>query len=138
MTLSAQPVASHYIDGAYVEDTSGAEIPVIFAATGERIATLHAATPALVDRALAAAERAQRDWAKLTGRERGRILLRAAEIMRARNEDLSQLETLDTGKPIQETRVADATSGADAFEYFGGLAGSLTGEHIPLGPYAFT
>jgi betaine-aldehyde dehydrogenase len=138
MTLSAQPVASHYIDGAYVEDTSGAEIPVIFAATGERIATLHAATPALVDRALAAAERAQRDWAKLTGRERGRILLRAAEIMRARNEDLSQLETLDTGKPIQETRVADATSGADAFEYFGGLAGSLTGEHIPLGPEAFT
>ena len=138
MTLSAQPVASHYIDGAYVEDTSGAEIPVIFAATGERIATLHAATPALIERALAAAERAQRDWAKLTGRERGRILLRAAEIMRARNEELSQLETLDTGKPIQETRVADATSGADAFEYFGGLAGSLTGEHIPLGPDAFT
>ncbi len=138
MTLSAQPVASHYIDGAYVEDTSGAEIPVIFAATGERIATLHAATPALIERALAAAERAQRDWAKLTGRERGRILLRAAEIMRSRNEELSQLETLDTGKPIQETRVADATSGADAFEYFGGLAGSLTGEHIPLGPDAFT
>jgi betaine-aldehyde dehydrogenase len=138
MTLSAQPVASHYIDGAYVEDTSGAEIPVIFAATGERIATLHAATPALVERALAAAERAQREWAKLPGRERGRILLRAAEIMRARNEELSQLETLDTGKPIQETRVADATSGADAFEYFGGLAGSLTGEHIPLGPEAFT
>ncbi len=138
MTLSAQPVASHYIDGAYVEDSSGAEIPVIFAATGERIATLHAATPALGERALAAAERAQREWAKLTGRERGRILLRAAEIMRARNEELSQLETLDTGKPIQETRVADATSGADAFEYFGGLAGSLTGEHIPLGPDAFT
>ena len=138
MTLSAQPVASHYIDGAYVEDSSGAEIPVIFAATGERIATLHAATPALVERALAAAERAQREWAKLTGRERGRILLRAAEIMRAGNEELSQLETLDTGKPIQETRVADATSGADAFEYFGGLAGSLTGEHIPLGPDAFT
>ena len=53
--------------------------------------------------------------------------------MRDRNYDLSVLETHDTGKPIQETTVADATSGADALEYFGGLAASLTGEHIPLG-----
>jgi len=48
-------------------------------------------------------------------------------------------ETLDTGKPLQETLVADATSGADALEYFGGLAGSITGEHIPLGgDFAYT
>lgn len=57
----------------------------------------------------------------------------AADIMRARNRELSVLETYDTGKPLQETLVADATSGADALEYFGGLAGSLTGEHIQLG-----
>jgi betaine-aldehyde dehydrogenase len=43
------------------------------------------------------------------------------------------LETHDTGKPYQETIAVDATSGADALEYFGGLAGSLTGEHIQLG-----
>jgi len=60
-------------------------------------------------------------------------LRRAADIMRERNHDLSILETYDTGKPYQETSVADATSGADALEYFGGLAGSLTGEHIQLG-----
>ena len=53
--------------------------------------------------------------------------------MRDRNHDLSVLETYDTGKPYQETSVADATSGADALEYFGGLAASITGEHIPLG-----
>jgi betaine-aldehyde dehydrogenase len=53
--------------------------------------------------------------------------------MRERNHDLSVLETHDTGKPYQETIAVDATSGADAFEYFGGLAGSLTGEHIQLG-----
>jgi betaine-aldehyde dehydrogenase len=53
--------------------------------------------------------------------------------MRARNHDLSVLETYDTGKPYSETSVVDATSGADALEYFGGLAGSLTGEHIQLG-----
>ena len=69
----------------------------------------------------------------MTGTERGRVLRRAADIIRERNYDLSVLETNDTGKPLQETLVADATSAADALEYFGGLAGSLTGEHIQLG-----
>ncbi len=131
--MKFQPPASHFIDGAYVEDTAGAALDVIYPATGEVIARLHSATPAIVDQALEAATRAQADWAQMTGTERGRILRRAADIMRARNHDLSVIETHDTGKPLQETLVADATSGADALEYFGGLAGSLTGEHIPLG-----
>ena len=53
--------------------------------------------------------------------------------MRARNHELSVLETFDTGKPYQETSVVDASSGADALEYFGGMAATLTGEHIQLG-----
>ncbi|MGX9856218.1 betaine-aldehyde dehydrogenase [Limimaricola variabilis] len=133
MTYPTQPEASHFIDGQYVEDASGAALPVIYPATGEKIADLHAATPALVDRALEAARRAQPAWAAMTGTERGRILRRAADIMRARNRELSELETRDTGKPLQETLVADATSGADALEYFGGLAATLSGEHIQLG-----
>lgn len=133
MSYDTQPKASHFIDGAYVEDTGGPTIPVIYPATGAQIAELHAATPAIIDSALSAAHRAQKQWAALSGTERGRILRRAADIMRERNRDLSVLETYDTGKPLQETLVADATSGADALEYFGGLAGSLTGEHIQLG-----
>lgn len=54
-------------------------------------------------------------------------------MIRECNHDLSVLETYDTGKPMSETLYVDATSGADALEYFGGLAGSLTGEHIQLG-----
>lgn len=131
--MTTQPTASHYINGAYVEDTSGTPIPVIYPATGEVIATVYSATPAIIEQALEAARAAQKIWAKLPGTERGRILRRAADIMRARNHELSVLETFDTGKPIQETLVADATSGADALEYFGGLAASLTGEHIPMG-----
>ncbi|WP_282076518.1 betaine-aldehyde dehydrogenase [Epibacterium ulvae] len=133
MTHLAQPTASHFINGEYVEDTTGTPIPVIYAATGETIATVYAATPAIVEKALETAKAAQTAWAKMTGTERGRILRRAADILRERNHDLSVLETYDTGKPLQETLVADATSGADALEYFGGLAASLTGEHIPLG-----
>ncbi|MDF1871595.1 betaine-aldehyde dehydrogenase [Vannielia sp.] len=133
MGYDPQPEGSHYIDGAYVDDSAGEVIEVIYPATGEVIAKVHAATPAVVDRALAAAARAQVIWAAMTGRERGRVLVDAARLMRERNRELSELETLDTGKPLQETLVADATSGADALEYFGGLAGSLTGEHIQLG-----
>ncbi len=139
-TYPTQPEASHFVNGAYVEDTAGAPLDVIYPATGEVIATLHEATPAIVEAALSAAEVAQKAWAALTGTERGRILRRAADLMRERNHPLSVLETRDTGKPYQETSVADATSGADALEYFGGLAGALTGEHIPLagGDWAYT
>ena len=133
MTYPTQPTASHFIDGAYVEDTDGEVIDVIYPATGKVIAQVHAATPAIVAQALDAATRAQKEWAAMSGTERGRILRRAADIMRARNRDLSVLETYDTGKPLQETLVADATSGADALEYFGGLAAAITGEHIQLG-----
>ena len=133
MSYDPQPTASHFIDGAYVEDTNGTPIPVIYPATGETIATLYAATPAIVEQAITSARKAQAAWAAMTGTERGRILRRAADMIRERNHDLSVLETYDTGKPYQETSVADATSGADALEYFGGLAGSLTDEHIQLG-----
>lgn len=133
MTYPTQPSASHFVDGAYVDDASGAAFDVIYPATGEVIARLHSATPSIVDQALDSARRAQTAWAAMTGTERGRILRRAADMMRDRNHDLSILETWDTGKPYQETSVADATSGADALEYFGGMAATLTGEHIQLG-----
>ncbi|WP_116598614.1 betaine-aldehyde dehydrogenase [Primorskyibacter marinus] len=140
MSYPTQPTASHYIDGAYVDDAAGASLPVIYPATGAEIAQLHQATPALVDRALDAAHRAQPAWAAMSGTERGRILRRAADIMRARNHDLSVLETYDTGKPLSETLVADATSAADALEYFGGIAASIAGEHIqlPEGDFVYT
>ena len=131
--MQIQPTASHFIDGKYVEDTAGDPIPVIYPATGEVIATVYSATPAIIEQALASAKRAQAEWASWTATDRGRVLRRAADIMRDRNHDLSVLETYDTGKPYQETSVADATSGADALEYFGGLAASITGEHIQLG-----
>ncbi len=134
-----QPTASHFVNGAYLEDKAGTPIPVIFPATGTEIACVHMATPAVVEAALQAARAAQPAWAALKPVERGRILRRAADIIRARNRELSELETLDTGKPISETLVADATSAADALEYFGGLAATLTGEHVPFGgDWAYT
>lgn len=131
--MKAQPTASHFVDGAYLEDAAGTAIDVVYPATGEVIARLYEATPAIIERALTSAARAQVHWATRPPVERARILRRAADMMRERNRELSELETLDTGKPLQETLVADATSGADALEYFAGLAPTVTGETIPLG-----
>ncbi|MEM7470749.1 MAG: betaine-aldehyde dehydrogenase [Pseudomonadota bacterium] len=131
--MRAQPEASHFVNGAYVEDANGAEIECIYPATGEVVAKLHSATPAIIEQALESAKAGQKVWAAMTGTERGRVLRKAALIIEERNHELSVLETLDTGKPISETLYVDATSGREALEYFGGLAGSLTGEHISLG-----
>jgi betaine-aldehyde dehydrogenase len=106
---------------------------VIYPASGAVIAQIHAGTDQIIEQALGAAQAAQQDWAARSGTERGRVLRRAADLIRARNRELSVLETHDTGKPLSETLYADATSGADALEYFGGLAGNVTGEHIQLG-----
>ena len=128
----AQPAASLYLNGALVEG-HGPALPVHYPYTGEVIATLHEASPDQVAEATAVAAAAQPAWAALRPVERGRVLIRAAAIIRERAEELAVLETMDTGKPIQETRVADWPSGADALEFFGGLAPTVTGQTIPLG-----
>jgi betaine-aldehyde dehydrogenase len=90
-----------------------------------------------VDAAVSAARTAQPAWGALTGAARAKILNRAAAILRARNDELAEWETRDTGKPIQETSVVDVLSGADCLEYFAGMAHGLAGEHLNLGPTAF-
>lgn len=137
--MRQQPEASHFINGRWQDDPQGESFESCYPATGECIARLNTATGSTVDMAVRAADAAQREWAQLPGVERGRVLLRAAALLRERNEELAQLETLDTGKPIQETRVADAASGADCLEFFGGIAASIAGRHIDLGhAFAYT
>jgi betaine-aldehyde dehydrogenase len=150
---SARALLTAFVDGRLspepaVDDSSGAERVRSSPAAGERFASINPATgevlgyvtavgAAQVNAAVRAAEKAQAGWGTMTGTERARVLRRAADILRSRNQELAELETRDTGKPIQETRVVDVASGADCFEYFAGLAQSLAGEHIDLGTQAF-
>ena len=106
-------------------------------ATGERLDDVPVAGPGEVETAVRAARAAQPAWGALAGSQRAAILRRAAAILRERNDALAELETRDTGKPIQETRVVDVISGAECLEYFAALAQSASGEHIDLGPAAF-
>lgn len=106
-------------------------------ATGEVLATITIDGKAEVDKAVGRAAEAQKLWARTPGAERGRILNRAAQLLTERNEAIARLEAQDTGKPIQETIAVDVLSGADAIEYFAGIARTLSGEHFDLGLGAF-
>ncbi|HEY3851436.1 MAG TPA: betaine-aldehyde dehydrogenase [Steroidobacteraceae bacterium] len=116
---------------------AGERFASINPANGEVLGYVNVAGADEVDAAVRAAQRGQAQWAALTGAERARVLRRAAHLLRTRNQPLAELETRDTGKPIQETLVVDVVSGADCLEYFASLAQSLAGEHVDLGPQAF-
>ena len=117
--------------------TAAATFRVLNPANGELLAQLPIDGAAQIDAAVARAQTAQKAWAQLSGAQRGRILQRAAQLLRERNEELAHLETLNTGKPIQETRSVDVLSGAECLEYYAGLAAGIAGEHLDLGAAAF-
>ncbi|WP_027210325.1 betaine-aldehyde dehydrogenase [Burkholderia sp. WSM2232] len=126
-----------YIGGAYVEATSGETFDTVDPATGETLAVVQQASAADVDRAVHSSREGQRAWAALTAMQRSRILRRAVEILRERNDELAALETRDTGKPIAETQAVDIVTGADVIEYYAGLATAIEGQQIPLRPSSF-
>ncbi|MEC8553279.1 MAG: aldehyde dehydrogenase family protein, partial [Pseudomonadota bacterium] len=101
---------------------AGPTIDKIYPATGEVIARIEPADESILDAAVAAASTAQTEWAARSSRERGRILGRAAQLLRDNNDALARLEVMDVGKCLGEAVSADVPSGADAMEYFGALA----------------
>ncbi|MDR5838038.1 betaine-aldehyde dehydrogenase [Caballeronia sp. LZ034LL] len=126
-----------YIGGAYVDATSGETFDTLDPANGELLARVQQASQADIDRAVRSAHEGQREWAALTAMQRSRILRRAVDLLRARNDELAALETRDTGKPIAETRNVDIVTGADVIEYYAGLATAIEGEQIPLRESSF-
>ncbi|WP_454811912.1 betaine-aldehyde dehydrogenase [Labrys neptuniae] len=130
-------VVKNHIGGVFVDATSGETFASVDPATGETIAEVEQAGDADIERAVEAAKAGFKVWSRMTGAERGRILKRTADILREKNAALAEIETRDTGKPIQETIAVDVLSGADCLEYFAGIAATLTGEHVDLGPAAF-
>jgi betaine-aldehyde dehydrogenase len=128
----SSPDCRSFIDGRYVPSASGVVLDNVNPATGERLGGIELAGPAEVEQAVAAAARGFARWSAMTGVERGRILARAASILRAHAAELARLEVLDTGKPIQEAKAVDVPSGADCIEFFAGLAATLHGAHHDL------
>lgn len=93
------------IDGDWIGADARDSQPVINPATGRQIGTLPHATAADLDRALAAAQRAFAGWRQVHPRERGKIIARAADLMRDRKSDIARLTTLEMGKPLAEAEM---------------------------------
>jgi acyl-CoA reductase-like NAD-dependent aldehyde dehydrogenase len=121
------------IDGAWVDSLSGATLTVENPAKRRPIAEIPRGDTADVNGAVEAASRAFPAWSKVAPRDRGRLLLRIADKMEAQAEELARLIALETGNALRTQARGEARLAADIFRYFGGLAGELKGETIPLG-----
>jgi len=126
-----------YIHGKQVDATSGETLDTVNPANGEVLAQVQRASQADVEQAVLSAEQGQREWSALTSMQRSRILRRAVDILRERNDELAMLETLDTGKSYAETSTVDIVTGADVLEYYAGLATAVEGEQVPLRDSSF-
>jgi len=128
-----------YIGGGYKPDAGGEVFDTLNPFTNEPIAKIKSAAPADVDAAVAAAGEGFAVWSAMGGTARGRVLAKAAALIRSRREEIAKLESLDGGKPYSETPEADVDSGADCLEYFAGVAPAIAGERQDLGgPWFYT
>lgn len=126
-----------YIGGRYVQASSANTFDTINPANGEVLARVQHASKEDVDRAVQSSVEGQRIWAAMSPMERSRILRRAVDLLRERNDQLAELETLDTGKALSETLTVDIVTGADVLEYYAGLIPAIEGEQIPLRDSSF-
>lgn len=121
-----------FIDGKFVDAESGETLPTLNPHDNSVIALVAMAGKADIDKAVAAAKRAFPAWSRLAAMDRGRILLKLADLIEANAEELSLLESLDTGHPLRDSRMLDVPRTAATFRYFGGMADKFQGEQIPV------
>lgn len=123
-----------YYDGKTQTATSGHTFRTIDPSTASPLADIHTASHADIDSAIASAQKAFQSWATTPPIARSRILLKAVQILRERNDEIARVETQDTGKPFSETSTVDVITGADVLEYYANLVGGggLSGETVQL------
>lgn len=127
-----------YINGEFVESASGKTFDTPNPATGEVLATVYEAGSEDIDRAVKAARTAfdSGKWSKMSAAARGRLMYKLADLMEEHKEALAQLETLDNGKPINETMNADVPLAIEHMRYYAGWTNKITGQTIPVsGPF---
>ncbi|MCA0327355.1 MAG: aldehyde dehydrogenase family protein [Proteobacteria bacterium] len=121
-----------FIDGQFVDAASGETLISVNPHDNSPIVAVAMAGHADIDRAVAAARRAFPRWSRMAAAERGRILLKVADLIEAHAEELARLESLDTGHPLRDSRRLDVPRTAACFRYFGGMADKFQGDTIPV------
>ncbi len=139
MIIIPLPPQRLLIGGEWVEADDGQRLTTLSPSTEVELASLAAAGPEDVDRAVSAARQAleSKAWRKLTARQRGRILWKIGDLVDGKYRDeLATLETLDNGKPIFESKYVDIPSVANVFRYYAGWTDKVCGKTIPTdGPF---
>ncbi len=121
-----------FIDGRFVDAGSGETQPTLNPHDNSVITPVAMASAADVDKAVKAATRAFPAWSRMPAADRGRLLLKLADLIEANAEDLARLESLDTGHPLRDSLNLDVPRTAGCFRYFGGMADKFQGETIPV------
>jgi acyl-CoA reductase-like NAD-dependent aldehyde dehydrogenase len=125
-----------FVDGRYVDAASGETFDCINPATGRTIASVASCDAEDVDRAVRGARAAFESgvWSRLAPKQRKRVLIRFAELVREHRDELALLETLDMGKPIRDSRGVDVPLAAECIAYYGEAIDKVYDEVAPTGP----
>lgn len=125
------------INGKWVDAASGKTFETINPSTGEVIAHVAEAGQADIDKAVVAARKAfEGPWRKMNARERGRLIYKLADLIEANKAELAALETLDNGKPLNDSFNIDLPLALDCYRYYAGWADKIEGKTIPInGPF---
>jgi acyl-CoA reductase-like NAD-dependent aldehyde dehydrogenase len=126
-----------FIDGEFVDSESGDTVAVLNPHDGSKLADVAEGGLADIDKAVAAARRAFPAWRALQASARGKLLLDLADAIEANADALAELESLDTGHPIRDTKGLDVPRTAFTYRYFGGMADKVQGSVIPVEPGFF-
>ena len=120
------------IDGQWVDAENGETFVTTNPASGEQLAVCANASPADVDRAVQAARKAFPAWAAKSPADRAALLLKIADKIDERAQELAAVETQDNGKPIRETTLVDVPLSSDHFRYFAGCLRADEGEAVMI------
>lgn len=128
-----------FIDGKFSAGADGGTIDVINPTTGKLITKIAEGTRKDVDRAVVAAQKAYDTvWGtKTPGYERGKLLIRLAELIEENADELAHVETIDNGKTLRDSRGFDVVQAAAVFRYYGGWADKVEGKTIEVNPSKF-
>jgi acyl-CoA reductase-like NAD-dependent aldehyde dehydrogenase len=125
-----------FINGEFRPAASGKTFPTFNPGNGEVVARLAECDEEDRDAAVRAAVAAFPGWRRRTGAARAKLLMKLAQLVESHGPKLAELESINAGKPIRDSRAIDAITAIDALEYFAGMATKIEGTTIPVpGPY---
>src|SRR5882762_6615541 len=109
-----------FINGEFVAAASGKTFPTFNPGTGEVCGHLAECDEEDIDRAVRAALAAFPAWKRKTGAARAKLLMKLAQLVETNGAKLAELESINAGKPIRDSKAIDAVTAIDALEYFAG------------------